>query len=213
MAACVRLKQTGGPSPRVRGSPPNGETVFHQRRSIPACAGKPAAEADPRESCGVHPRVCGEAASINRRRKTVMGPSPRVRGSRAFVPRARDHNGSIPACAGKPARGVCSKSNAWVHPRVCGEARRRPMRLRSSAGPSPRVRGSPIDLPDLVRRPGSIPACAGKPRTTTTACTARRVHPRVCGEAEVDPSVAEAAAGPSPRVRGSLSRPRSTSVL
>ena len=30
---------------------------------------------------------------------------------------------------------------------------------------------------------GSIPACAGKPCSRRSACIARRVHPRVCGEA------------------------------
>ncbi len=70
----------------------------------------------------VHPRVCGE------------------HGGRASVPRC--HARSIPACAG----------NTWRSP----SSPRRPI------GPSPRVRGTLVLLPN---------GCWGQP-----------VHPRVCGE-------------------------------
>ena len=54
---------------------------------------------------------------------------------------------------------------------------------------------------------GSIPACAGKPPMASTLIRATRVHPRVCGEAGADCSVADHPRGPSPRVRGSRLTP------
>ena len=110
---------------------------------------------------------------------------------------------SIPACAGKPRPCECSASSAQVHPRVCGEACRRPTRAWSPQGPSPRVRGS---LPRELRRPrhrGSIPACAGKPLRTRRYGRRSGVHPRVCGEARNARTPSATSIGPSPRVRGS----------
>ena len=54
--------------------------------------------------------------------------------------------------------------------------------------------------------PRSIPACAGKPRTSGTRASRQRVHPRVCGEAPVLVDEGFTWTGPSPRVRGSRQR-------
>ena len=92
-----------GLSPRVRGN----RTRYKQRqskyRSIPACAGEPAAPATPSACAGVYPRVCGGTRSPGTNVKSRLGLSPRVRGN---LPRrtATDWKGrSIPACAGEPA--------------------------------------------------------------------------------------------------------------
>ena len=50
---------------------------------------------------------------------------------------------------------------------------------------------------------GSIPACAGKPRSVTRSRSVARVHPRVCGEASLMNRSCQSIKGPSPRVRGS----------
>ena len=71
-------------------------------------------------------------------------------------------------------------------------------------GPSPRVRGSPGGMGRPASAAGSIPACAGKPRRTRAAPRTAAVHPRVCGEADVDARAHVSVTGPSPRVRGSL---------
>ena len=193
----------GGPSPRVRGSPELRPGVAVVDGSIPACAGKPREEQVGHLRAGVHPRVCGEARTPRRRTSESPGPSPRVRGSRGHHPRPEDHRGSIPACAGKPETLSPRAIAARVHPRVCGEAAR-PLPLPSSAhGPSPRVRGSPARGGGAARCVGSIPACAGKPRWRRCGSSPTWVHPRVCGEAEHYAVDRWAAAGPSPRVRGS----------
>ena len=70
-----------GPSPRVRGSHAKQQAAEQDRRSIPACAGKPRSNRLDLSDVRVHPRVCGEALSVSLRAACRTGPSPRVRGS------------------------------------------------------------------------------------------------------------------------------------
>ena len=112
-----------GLSPRVRGNPAEGTSIFKGARSIPACAGEPcmrklshgryrvyprvcggtAARSSRRQARRVYPRVCGGTARPAWMTSGHTGLSPRVRGN------PRDGNGtefcrgSIPACAGEPA--------------------------------------------------------------------------------------------------------------
>ena len=92
----------GGPSPRVRGSPPDLRGIAGEGGSIPACAGKPTAHSYRTASTRVHPRVCGEAWWTAVALTAIMGPSPRVRGSLCRSFPVRPSTWSIPACAGKP---------------------------------------------------------------------------------------------------------------
>ena len=88
----------------------------------------------------------------------------------------------IPACAGKtwcPEGGPC---HGEAHPRVCGENSDFRGSAWCGAGSSPRVRGKLPAQPRDHRRPGLIPACAGKTATTGTTVARWRAHPRVCGE-------------------------------
>ena len=192
-----------GPSPRVRGSPRSTGRRSASRGSIPACAGKPPSPAPRATGARVHPRVCGEAGGPVQWLIRGRGPSPRVRGSPAWLGETRPVEGSIPACAGKPVTPASRRHGATVHPRVCGEALGQHRANLAREGPSPRVRGSPYWR--ILRAPedGSIPACAGKPNGTTARQGRRRVHPRVCGEATYRRTRQSAMAGPSPRVRGS----------
>ena len=192
-----------GPSPRVRGSRERPSDAVRGEGSIPACAGKPVSASTPCGSCRVHPRVCGEAGRLEGRGRPAQGPSPRVRGSHCRTIHPREGDGSIPACAGKPAPGRRPRTDHRVHPRVCGEASSRGVRLSRWTGPSPRVRGSPALEPAGVVARGSIPACAGKPSVRRSMRTIARVHPRVCGEASRRHLDMARRAGPSPRVRGS----------
>ena len=136
-----------------------------------------------------------------------MGPSPRVRGSRRRVFVCDTAVGSIPACAGKPAGRGCPSGRPGVHPRVCGEARHDLADDPHDPGPSPRVRGSLSDVRFRLEQPRSIPACAGKPGLPPRSVCIHRVHPRVCGEAIYGRIACHPSVGPSPRVRGSQSRP------
>ena len=192
-----------GPSPRVRGSLRPARPDLHVPRSIPACAGKPVRAHGLSARTWVHPRVCGEAYGDHEMAYEDEGPSPRVRGSPVNLNLDAPARGSIPACAGKPGLRTWMQSWPWVHPRVCGEADVQDLPRDESAGPSPRVRGSRCFSLTRSHSRGSIPACAGKPRSGRPSRRPIRVHPRVCGEARARPTARAGPEGPSPRVRGS----------
>ena len=133
-----------GPSPRVRGNPRRRCACGARYGSIPACAGKPRACCTARTARRVHPRVCGETTQHVHPPSQSAGPSPRVRGNPAHHCRGSPRRGSIPACAGKPARPAATRSCPGVHPRVCGETSSRVRVAAAFWGPSPRVRGNPV---------------------------------------------------------------------
>ena len=91
---------------------------------------------------------------------------------------------------------------AWAHPRVCGENAAGLASNSLGAGSSPRVRGKPIRETIRPHEGGLIPACAGKTQRLDRACSARRAHPRVCGENASQLGVSGGCTGSSPRVRG-----------
>ena len=155
-----------GLSPRVRGNPPAAALAGLGVGSIPACAGEPPAAATPRRRTTVYPRVCGGTRRTSRRIQRGGGLSPRVRGNLAQGPILDPFCGSIPACAGEPARVGCSMTTRTVYPRVCGGTDPGPGVLRRADGLSPRVRGNlpPLDRYGHTQR--SIPACAGEPAQT-----------------------------------------------
>ena len=111
---------TRGLSPRVRGNPPVSGESGHAIRSIPACAGEPAAEGTPAGRPQVYPRVCGGTPHWTPSATSSSGLSPRVRGNRANPTPVDDPPGSIPACAGEPRCQTPAPHPATVYPRVCG---------------------------------------------------------------------------------------------
>ncbi len=69
-------------------------------------------------------------------------------------------------------------------------------------GLSPRVRGNPPRRWPSAPIPGSIPACAGEPKTRWVRPVRRAVYPRVCGGTEMPFVGVGPIEGLSPRVRG-----------
>ena len=110
---------------------------------------------------------------------------------------------SIPACAGEPIGADALKVSLEVYPRVCGGAIDASWLVMAAPGLSPRVRGSLIGQGPQVKLNGSIPACAGEPRSVWATASETAVYPRVCGGAEIIGKEAAANRGLSPRVRGS----------
>ena len=111
---------------------------------------------------------------------------------------------SIPACAGEPILGRHTERCRRVYPRVCGGTRVPSGDCCCVFGLSPRVRGN-----HLVGMPGqgaggSIPACAGEPRSLRKLVHENEVYPRVCGGTLFLGSPQPAPRGLSPRVRGNL---------
>ena len=170
-----------GLSPRVRGNLIAALGGASAARSIPACAGEPGAPEGACEASGVYPRVCGGTSPRLMILAQAPGLSPRVRGNLSDSLARKSSIGSIPACAGEPRPTTPTRCKGRVYPRVCGGTRDTRQHPLNAAGLSPRVRGN--HLQDVARSAaeGSIPACAGEPRSAGPPRTPGRVYPRVCG--------------------------------
>ena len=138
--------------------------------------------------------------------RTPTGSSPRARGTREV--RAGDRGAArfIPACAGNTSTPSRTRSRSPVHPRVRGEHDQRQHQQRVVGGSSPRARGTrsePATRPALAR---FIPACAGNTSSNVKNTAPNPVHPRVRGEHRAYDDGIAAAAGSSPRARGTRHR-------
>ena len=131
-----------GLSPRVRGNRYHRARDHAARRSIPACAGEPAAESVDQARQRVYPRVCGGTLPLALALLLILGLSPRVRGNRYPPHYPRRRHRSIPACAGEPIRHAIRPPAGGVYPRVCGGTWGCRPRYPAPVGLSPRVRGN-----------------------------------------------------------------------
>ncbi len=159
---CVHVGR-GGLSPRVRGSRAYRHSAYPLSRSIPACAGEPSAARRYALPFRVYPRVCGGACPAEALYQRYLGLSPRVRGSPSATEKSLGEARSIPACAGEPLESQGWTAVSEVYPRVCGGAGDGQYLKDGGIGLSPRVRGSPDNVPVRNRHQRSIPACAGEP--------------------------------------------------
>ena len=181
-ATILQGATTSGSSPRVRGTLGTLVTKANMCRFIPAGAGNAEAKGAEDSNSPVHPRGCGERASLITPSKTVAGSSPRVRGTRDCQCRPEYDERFIPAGAGNALNSSRPALPLPVHPRGCGE--------RGNADFAAHV---PIRF---------IPAGAGNASFLSGVVTFATVHPRGCGErAEYEPLDPESD-GSSPRVRG-----------
>ena len=127
-----------------------------------------------------------------------------MRGSRPEYGLSHPLEGIIPAGAGLTIPHFQPKNLQRDHPRGCG-AHNLPTRLkRAKKGSSPRVRGSLGYKSITGIKPGIIPAGAGLTSSKRRCSRRRRDHPRGCGAHFMSLWNQITAAGPSPRVRGSL---------
>ena len=150
----------------------------------------------------VHPRVCGEQFADRLPPISLPGSSPRVRGTVSSSRWPSASRRFIPACAGNSRSGRCSWRSRPVHPRVCGEQRRRCRAEEIDDGSSPRVRGTGCCFSIITCHLRFIPACAGNSVNVATAWVGPPVHPRVCGEQSLECLEGVHPDGSSPRVRG-----------
>ncbi len=151
-----------GSSPRVRGTVPRPYYRVGYSRFIPACAGNGS----------------DSSASSNCR----YGSSPRVRGTGIPMRVPVELIRFIPACAGNGGAPGPVPGGGPVHPRVCGERGATAASAGSSAGSSPRVRGTGALRHRLPAGRRFIPACAGNGCQRARIALRPAVHPRVCGE-------------------------------
>ena len=89
---------------------------------------------------------------------------------------------SIPARAGETATGSRGRRASTVHPRACGGNFNALAAAQTTTGPSPRVRGKPVNdrAGALLRR--SIPRVRGKPPFDPLAIMEQRSIPARAGE-------------------------------
>ena len=179
--------------------------ILHDRfhRFIPAHAGNTEFPMQRNFAAAVHPRACGEYASL------VMAARQRVRfipahAGNTLPPRKRDRYASVhPRACGEYAecygvtigvagssprmRGIPSsrgnrKRLGAVHPRACGEYTSQPHTAKAGDGSSPRMRGILVRVVPGHGRLRFIPAHAGNTRARSSPAAAPAVHPRACGE-------------------------------
>ena len=199
-----RKRLDPGLSPRVRGNQDGTPQRRQAEGSIPACAGEPSATTAEGSCARVYPRVCGGTRLSPTASGMRPGLSPRVRGNRLITAAHAARHGSIPACAGEPARMTTTLLSSRVYPRVCGGTPAEVVAEGVAGGLSPRVRGNRGGAGEGGGPHGSIPACAGEPCSAWIRQPRSRVYPRVCGGTSPRMSGRCPASGLSPRVRGNL---------
>ena len=196
------LKARGGSSPLTRGKHPIPRGRYGARRLIPAHAGKTYPGPRQRRQEGAHPRSRGENTEVTALLMPIAGSSPLTRGKPDPVDSATHVWRLIPAHAGKTLPGKASTRPHRAHPRSRGEnwLRRRPVPCRS--GSSPLTRGKQRKRRHPLRRPGLIPAHAGKTGSVQLLTTAAQAHPRSRGENRERLSAGRKPGGSSPLTRG-----------
>ncbi len=150
-----------GPPPRTRGTHVRLDRGHLGVGTTPAYAGNAYAGGARGLSRRDHPRVRGERAVTGRAGVLIWGPPPRTRGTRYVED---DHGGDLgttPAYAGNAPASVPATRRARDHPRVRGERKTRPSRLRGLMGPPPRTRGTRAAALPPDRPQGTTPAYAG----------------------------------------------------
>ena len=169
---------------------------------IPAYAGNTQVLERTYNSCRDHPRVCGEHSEETNTTTTWTGSSPRMRGTLSHSRRRIEHHGIIPAYAGNTIPQIFPHPRLRDHPRVCGEHPVGVLMVCFRLGSSPRMRGTPPTMQEVVHAVGIIPAYAGNTPCGTVRSARCRDHPRVCGEHSLYNRIRQRMEGSSPRMRG-----------
>ena len=158
---CWKPRTPPGSSPRMRGTRESGMADYIAERIIPAYAGNTWW----RTACPCciwdHPRVCGEHTCSALAVPVARGSSPRMRGTPSGTAAVLNLEWIIPAYAGNTCPAIRKHSPTRDHPRVCGEHALSTVLSTSSAGSSPRMRGTPTCADYEIPWRGIIPAYAG----------------------------------------------------
>ena len=112
---------SAGSSPRLRGTALGHSLQLPRIRFIPAPAGNGNMKTAQQTKRAVHPRACGERASLDSIVLSKVGSSPRLRGTEGVDARRCLHDRFIPAPAGNgpTSRDVCDVT-AGSSPRLRG---------------------------------------------------------------------------------------------
>ena len=153
-------------------------------------------------STTVHPRSCGEQEGRYYHINIQSGSSPLVRGTGCKNRDAAPPSRFIPARAGNSQPFAERHRSPAVHPRSCGEQIKFFRRFHIVTGSSPLVRGTVLDVSDVVECGRFIPARAGNRSPVAADPVGTPVHPRSCGEQFVGINQLWYLVGSSPLVRG-----------
>ena len=193
--------------PRSRGeNSPRPPRHANPSGLIPAHAGKTVSGALRFVVAGAHPRSRGENMVTAYNTRTGAGSSPLTRGKLHDVARNLLASRLIPAHAGKTALSSSSPIRLRAHPRSRGENHGEHFGGGLIEGSSPLTRGKRPGLGLLLRRPGLIPAHAGKTDEFLSESHTAGAHPRSRGENRSEPRLPFAGLGSSPLTRGKRRR-------
>ena len=163
---CLAVLAGGlGSSPRMRGTPCKSCRLRCPNGIIPAYAGNTVCLPVYSPCLRDHPRVCGEHMASSDGSETVLGSSPRMRGTPDLHNRFVVCIGIIPAYAGNTEGILQTPECLRDHPRVCGEHPYRIIPIPEDMGSSPRMRGTRVMQCDNRACGGIIPAYAGNTMT------------------------------------------------
>ena len=193
-----------GLSPRARGNQRGAAGSAGAHGTIPACAGEPDHDRAVAVDVVDYPRVRGGTGLAQADLGVGQGLSPRARGNLLSPARRRWPRGTIPACAGEPRACSGCWSGIRDYPRVRGGTAAMSTLATQAGGLSPRARGNLLGFFFCLAWVGTIPACAGEPRSCATRPTAWRDYPRVRGGTMLMTRLWCLIWGLSPRARGNL---------
>ena len=191
-----------GSSPLTRGKRSGQRMPGHERRLIPAHAGKTWRDETTRSISWAHPRSRGENARVQPATLAQEGSSPLTRGKRQVQVHTDAPVGLIPAHAGKTCSSSASHHADQAHPRSRGENHGLTQLQHAALGSSPLTRGKPVLCPDVHLVGGLIPAHAGKTGRGVLRRVSHGAHPRSRGENVVAETKNFSRAGSSPLTRG-----------
>ena len=198
-----------GSSPRMRGTPAALSFDGTRLGIIPAYAGNTDGVFYVPGTVWDHPRVCGEHTVSMVVYATMLGSSPRMRGTLGSQLCLSVGVGIIPAYAGNTSWLPPVENWSGDHPRVCGEHLHGSLPSMGTSGSSPRMRGTLGDCLAGFFRHGIIPAYAGNTGLVRRGHGRSGDHPRVCGEHPLPSNEFYQSPGSSPRMRGTRQRGRS----
>ena len=118
----------------------------------------------------------------------------------------------IPAHAGQTGRVSPCRNPCSDHPRACGANPIPPEKWKGGRGSSPRMRGKPRSSTRRSPTPRIIPAHAGQTSDYFSSEIISSDHPRACGANLIVFGVVHTHLGSSPRMRGKLARPCTSSA-
>ncbi len=191
-----------GPSPRLWGTRFEHAGQAAAQRSIPTPVGNAQTFSRTSGLSAVHPHACGERVNGVTGENRLVGPSPRLWGTRAPGCGPSAQRRSIPTPVGNARAPSPSEASATVHPHACGERMMITTQLRIQRGPSPRLWGTLTGTCPARAVCRSIPTPVGNATSRRRPAALAPVHPHACGERLTPEGDCKEASGPSPRLWG-----------